>query len=91
MPARSIAQQRLMAAAEHGAKFPMAKKLRASMSHQQLHDFASGKQKGKPMHVKRHNERAEHERGRADNPTEERRERTPHPGGYGARMRAGMK
>jgi Protein of unknwon function (DUF3008) len=40
-----------MAAAEHGADFPMAKKLRKSMTHQQLHDFASGPEKGKPEHV----------------------------------------
>jgi len=53
MPAKSKAQQRLMAAAEHGADFPMAKKLRASMTHQQLHDFASGSEKGKPAHVKK--------------------------------------
>ena len=42
-----------MGAAEHGATFPMARKLRASMSHQQLHDFASGSMKGKPEHVGR--------------------------------------
>jgi len=52
MPAKSKAQQRLMAAAEHGASFPKAKKLRQTMSHQQLHDFASGSMKGKPTHVK---------------------------------------
>lgn len=40
-----------MAAAEHGADFPMAKKLRASMTHSQLHDFASGSEAGKPEHV----------------------------------------
>ncbi len=51
MPAKSKAQQHLMAAAEHGATFGMAKKLRASMSHEQLHDFASGSTKGKPAHV----------------------------------------
>jgi len=51
MPAKSQAQQRLMAAAEHGAQFQMAKRLRASMTHQQLHDFASGSMKGKPAHV----------------------------------------
>lgn len=38
-----------MGAAEHGATFPMAKKLRKSMSHSQLHDFASTKEKGLPM------------------------------------------
>jgi hypothetical protein len=40
-----------MAAAEHGATFPMAKKVRSSMTHQQLHDFAVGSMKGKPAHV----------------------------------------
>jgi hypothetical protein len=40
-----------MAAAEHGAQFPLARKVRASMTHQQLHDFASGSMKGKPAHV----------------------------------------
>lgn len=52
MPSESKAQQHLMGAAEHGADFPMAKKLRSSMSHQQLHEFASGSEKGKPEHVK---------------------------------------
>lgn len=52
MPAKSKAQQRLMAAAEHGATFSLAEELRQSMSHQQLHDFASGSMKGKPIHVK---------------------------------------
>src|SRR5882724_2181073 len=51
MPAKSIAQQHLMQAAEHGADFPMAKKLRKSMSHSQLHDFSVGSEKGKPEHV----------------------------------------
>ena len=51
MPAVSKAQQRLMGAAEHGADFPAAQKLRDSMSHQQLHDFASGSEAGKPEHV----------------------------------------
>lgn len=51
MPAVSKAQQRLMGAAEHGAQFPMAKKLRATMTLGQLHDFASGSMKGKPAHV----------------------------------------
>lgn len=91
MPAKSKAQQRLMAAAEHGASFPMARKIRASMTTKQMHDFAAGQQKGKPEHVKQHNERREHESKRADTPREERRERAPHPGGYGARLRAGMK
>lgn len=53
MPSTSKAQQRLMAAAEHGATFPLAKKLRKSMTHQQLHDFATGSMKGKPAHAKK--------------------------------------
>lgn len=52
MPSVSRSQQRLMAAAEHGADFPKARKLRASMTHEQLHDFASGSMKGKPARVK---------------------------------------
>lgn len=48
MPAKSQAQQRLMAAAEHGADFPLAQKLRGSMTHQQLHDFAATKRSGLP-------------------------------------------
>ena len=55
MPAQSKAQQHLMAAAEHGAQFPMAQKLRQSMSMAQLSDFASGSMKGKPEHVKKAN------------------------------------
>lgn len=51
MPAKSKAQQRLMAAAEHGADFPMARKVRQSMTHDQLHDFAVGSMKDKPAHV----------------------------------------
>ncbi len=51
MPSTSQAQQRLMAAAEHGATFPLAKKLRASMTRTQLHDFAATKRRGLPMHV----------------------------------------
>jgi len=51
MPAVSRAQQRLMQAAEHGAKFPMARKIRQSMSLQQMHDFAIGSEKNKPEHV----------------------------------------
>lgn len=53
MPAVSKAQQRLMGAAEHGATFPMARKLRSSMTMSQLHDFASGSEKGKPEHVRK--------------------------------------
>jgi hypothetical protein len=58
MPAVSQAQQRLMAAAEHGATFPLAEKLRGSMSHGQLHDFAAGSMKVKPVHVKKPHQEA---------------------------------
>jgi hypothetical protein len=53
MPSKSQAQQRLFAAAEHGATFPMAQKLRGSMTMKQLHDFASTRRKGLPKHVKK--------------------------------------
>ena len=53
MPSVSRAQQHLFQAAEHGADFPMAKKLRASMTHDKLREFAVGSEKGKPGHVKK--------------------------------------
>lgn len=52
MPSKSRSQQRLMAAAEHGATFKKARDLRQSMSLGDLHDFASGSMKSKPEHVK---------------------------------------
>jgi hypothetical protein len=55
MPAVSKAEQRLMGAAEHGASFAEAVRLRSTMTHQQLHDFASGSEKGKPERVKHPN------------------------------------
>lgn len=51
-PARSKAQQRLFQAAAHGATFPAAKKLRASMTPAQLQEFAAGRMRGKPEHVR---------------------------------------
>ena len=51
MPSVSVAQQHLMQAAEHGANFPLARKLRKSMTHKQLHDFSVGSEKGKPKHA----------------------------------------
>ena len=51
MPSKSRSEQRLFQAAEHGATFPKAKQLRQTMTHQQLHDFASGSEKGKPQRV----------------------------------------
>jgi hypothetical protein len=52
MAAKSKAQQQLMGAAEHGANFPMAKKLCSSMTHSQMHDFAATSTKNLPAHVK---------------------------------------
>lgn len=51
-PARSKSQQRLMGAAAHGADFPKAREVRASMSPKSLREYASGSTKGKPQHVK---------------------------------------
>jgi hypothetical protein len=51
MPAESKSQRRLMGAAEHGANFPAAKKVRESMTHEQMHDFASTKEKDLPEHM----------------------------------------
>jgi hypothetical protein len=51
MPAKSKAQQHLMAAAAHGASFPMAKKVRASMTKGQMHDFAATKTTRLPKHA----------------------------------------
>ena len=48
MPAVSKKQRRLMGAAEHGADFPMAKKVRKSMKPSALRDFAKTKEKGLP-------------------------------------------
>ena len=52
MPAKSKAQQHLMAAAEHGADFPMAKEVRKSMTKSQMHDFAATPTKNLPTKVK---------------------------------------
>ena len=51
MPAKSKAQANLMRAAEHGATFPLAQKVRAGMSLGSLHDFAVTPSKGLPAHV----------------------------------------
>ena len=40
MPAKSRAQQRLMQAAQHGASFPLAKRLRATLTPEQLAAFS---------------------------------------------------
>ncbi len=49
-----------MQAAEHGATFPLAQKVRESMTHSQMHDFAVGSEKNKPVHVKPKQSRAGH-------------------------------
>lgn len=51
MPSKSKAQQRLMGAAAHGATFPLARKIRDTMTPQTLQDFATGPMTGKPTHV----------------------------------------
>jgi hypothetical protein len=51
MPAQSKAFQRLAGAALAGASFPMAHKLRDSMTATQLRAFASGPMAGKPDHT----------------------------------------
>jgi hypothetical protein len=48
MPAKSKPQQRLMAAALHGASFPLAKKVRSSMTISQLADYATVKKPSRP-------------------------------------------
>jgi len=68
LPSKSVKQQRLMQAAEHGADFPMAKKVRGSMTHDQMHDFAVGKEKGKPEHVGRGSDSKHKPMGRKPNP-----------------------
>lgn len=42
MPSVSRKQQRLMRAAEHGATFPKARDVRASMPMSSIRDFATG-------------------------------------------------
>lgn len=53
MPAKSQSQANLMRAAEHGASFPMAKQVRATMSLSQLHDYAATPDKKLPKHTKK--------------------------------------
>lgn len=51
MPAKSKAQRNLMAAAEHGAQFPLAKQVRASMTPAEMNRFAATPAKGLPAKV----------------------------------------
>lgn len=55
MPVKSKAQQALMAIAEHNPFLLRGKnkKVASSMTHKQLHDFASTKTKKLPEHVKK--------------------------------------
>jgi hypothetical protein len=54
MPATSTAQRRLMAIAEHHPSEVYAQNRGVlNMTHQQLHDFAATKEKGKPHYVKK--------------------------------------
>lgn len=52
MPSKSKAQQHLFAAAAHGANFGMAKKIRSSMTLQQMAEFEDTPTKNLPGHVK---------------------------------------
>ena len=54
MPAESKSQRRLFGACEHGADFPECSKMRKSMTHEQMHDFAKTPEKGLPGHKKPH-------------------------------------
>jgi hypothetical protein len=55
MPARSTAQRRAMAIAEHHPEeLHAANRGLLGMSHQQLHDFASTKEKGLPHYAGQH-------------------------------------
>lgn len=52
MPAKSKAQANLMRAALHGSKFPMARKVRASMTEKQMSHFTHPLPAQTPLHVK---------------------------------------
>jgi len=57
MPAKSEAQRRLMAIAEHHPEELYERnKGAAEMTHKQLHEFASTSEKGLPEHVKKREE-----------------------------------
>lgn len=52
MPAKSQAQQRLFGAAANGADFPLARKIRATMSRKTMRDFAATKHQHLPDRIK---------------------------------------
>lgn len=62
MPAKSIAQRRLMGACEHGAGYASCPK---GMSKGQMHDFATTPEKGLPMRKKKGLKEMMHETARA--------------------------
>jgi hypothetical protein len=51
MPAKSKRQQHLMAAAAHGATFPKAREVRASLTPRQLGEFAATPTRDLPRRV----------------------------------------
>lgn len=53
MPAKSIAQRKLMAACEHGAGYESCPK---GMSKDQMHDFAATSEKDLPRYAKQRKE-----------------------------------
>lgn len=61
LPSESKSERRLMAIAEHHPDEVYAKNRGVlKMSQSQLHDFASGSEKGKPEHVKLGRHHGEH-------------------------------
>lgn len=52
MPAVSQAQQRTMAACEHGVPLQVCTKIHKSMSKAQIHEFAKTPRAGLPKHVR---------------------------------------
>jgi len=63
MPAKSKAQRRLFAAAEHGAHFAKAQALRQSLTHAQLKEFATTPEKSLPAHATSYRARLNAKRG----------------------------
>lgn len=64
MPATTAKQARTMRAAAHGADFPAAKKIRASMSPKQIAEFSHTKAEG-PSHSYNWRSRRNLKRGKA--------------------------
>lgn len=67
MPAKSKAQQKMMQIAEHHpSELYERNKGAAKMTHKQLHEFASGSEKGKPEYKNPSKRHAPHNPGRID-------------------------